>query len=151
MIDDKKFCENPLIPDILKESQLFDSQIEEIVYRPIDNRSTPSVRTAIKTQPPKTSEISLQQRPKTPTNTSENILQITPPPESTQSHSSSLTFKTPPDDLPVRSDIQSSPTRQTFNEPGPSSTPISNLAKILAQKNRRKLNSKRYQAQLKYP
>ena len=47
MIDDKKFCEDPLTPDILKEPQLFDSQIEQIVYRPIDNRS-PSVRTAKK-------------------------------------------------------------------------------------------------------
>ena len=86
VIDDKKFCEDPLILDILKEPQLFDSQIEHIVYRPIDNRSTPSVRTAIKTQLPKTSEISLQQRPKTPTNTSENILQITSPPQSQRSH-----------------------------------------------------------------
>ena len=88
VIDDKIFCEDPLIPDILKEPQLFDSQIEQIVYRPIDNRSTPSVRTAIKTQLPKTSEISLQQRPKTPTNTPENILQITPPPPPPQSQRS---------------------------------------------------------------
>ena len=48
LIDDKSFCEDPLIPEVLKESQLFDCQVEHIVYRPIDSRSTPSVRTTIK-------------------------------------------------------------------------------------------------------
>ena len=92
MRDDKKFCEYSLIPDILKETQLFDSQIEQILYKPIDNRSTASFRTAIKTKLPKTSEIFLQQRPKTTPNNPETILQITPQ-ESAQSQSSSSTFK----------------------------------------------------------
>ena len=78
VIDDKNFCVYPLIPDNLKESQLFDSQIEQIVYRAIDNRSTPSVRTAIKPQLSKTPKNSFQQRPKTPPNNPKNVIQITP-------------------------------------------------------------------------
>ena len=78
MIDDKNFCVDPLILDIIKEPQAFDSQIEQIVYRPIDHRSTPSVRTAIKTQLPKTSKNSPQQRPKTPPKIPENVLKINP-------------------------------------------------------------------------
>ena len=133
VIDDKKYYEDPLIPDILKEPQLFDSQIEQIVYRPIDNRSTPSVRTAIKTQLPKTSETSLQQRPKTPTNTSENILQITP--QSQRSHTAhhrrsnlhlticrlGLTFKVARQDKILMSR-------------DPAALPTSNLAKNLSAK-----------------
>ena len=76
VIDDKKFCEDELVPDMVKEPQRFYSQIEQIVYRPIDNRSTPSVRTAIKTQLPKASKFSLQERPETPPNNPENSPRI---------------------------------------------------------------------------
>ena len=133
---------------MVKEPQRFDSQFEQIVYRPIDNRSTPSVRTAIKTQLPKTSILS-----KFFFNKGQKHLQIIQrtPPESAQTDSPSPTFKIPPDYLPARPGFQSSPTRQKFNELGPNSTPTSNSAKILAGKNRRELNSKRPQAQLKYP
>ena len=133
LIDDKNFCEDPLIPEVLKEPQLFDCQVEHIVYRPIDSRSTPSVITTIKTQLPKTSEIPHQPRPKTPRKAPENVSQTTTP-TLPPSQSPSPTFKTPPDDLPDKNDILSSPTKEEFNEPGPSSTPTSNLAKILARK-----------------
>ena len=40
-VDEQKFLEDPLIPEALKEPQLFHAHVENTTYRPIDDRSTP--------------------------------------------------------------------------------------------------------------
>ena len=42
-IDEQNFLEDPLIPEALKEPQLFAAHLENTTYRPIDNRSTPHI------------------------------------------------------------------------------------------------------------
>ena len=51
-VDGKKLLEHPLIPQELKEPQLFDAHGENKTQLPIDDRSTPLI----------TSKVSLQQR-----------------------------------------------------------------------------------------
>ena len=49
-IDEQKFLEDPLIPEALKESQLFDAHLENTIYRPIDNRTTPHITSKVSRQ-----------------------------------------------------------------------------------------------------
>ena len=46
----EKLGENSMIPDAVKGPQIFDSQVENIIYKTIDNRSTAQVKIRIQQQ-----------------------------------------------------------------------------------------------------
>ena len=49
-IDEQKFLEDPLIPEAIKEPQLFDPQVENTTYCPIDDRSTQHITSKVSEQ-----------------------------------------------------------------------------------------------------
>ena len=134
-IDELHFEEDPLIAEAIKEPQLFDSQIENTVYLPIDKRSTAFISTKVQPEP---AQPVLENNVLPPTREETPHLDASPRSTTPEpSRSPSPIFQTPENSPRTNctNEQQATQSKQSQQKiPEPTLSIPSNLSKILQQK-----------------